>query len=237
MKIVSAYDMNNKLFEGTPYTSKKGETFIINEYGESLNIKDIKTYRIVEEMEGDEVQAKVDDDLNKLDAENNDKLKKAPDDDIQKAAEGREKELIAGGLDIKDGDYRDRFITSVKASSAAEDIENGTVSDSQALKNFIESDEQPAIENVSITDVDAVNTCTPEYDSNEYEDVSTIDDVEDNTALYKKIYDDIDMYTESTKKFNEHELLLRLCTKYKVDVDKIKKESLTESIRELIKNI
>lgn len=240
MKIISAYDFNDKLIEGTPYTNKKGDTFIINEYGESLNIKDVKTYRIVEDMDTDEVQAKVNDDLNQLDIENNDKIKNISDSDLDKAAKDREKELKAGGMNIKDGDYENRFISAVKATSAADGIKNGTVSDSEALKNYIEnnrnlnnadnlfeSEETDKNQDTTKTvdEIDSVNTCTPELDTNDYE-------YQDNK--YKKIYSIIDEYTESAKSFNSNDLLLNICEKYKINVEKVKGNTLVESIKNII---
>ena len=141
MKCVSAYDFNDRLIEGRVYTNKKGESFIINEFGESLSTNNIKTYRLYEELEGDEVQDIVDKELSELDVENNDKLKDLSSADLEKTADKREKELQSEGMEIKDGDYKNKFITSVKVADATDGVEAGTTSDSEALQSVVNESE------------------------------------------------------------------------------------------------
>lgn len=171
MKIVSAYDYNDKLVEGEIYKNKKGELFIINEFGEYLKSDEIKTFRIVEDLDDSEVQDKVNDDLNQLDIENNKKLKSLSDTDVEKTGEEREKELKASGMAIKDGAYKDKFVSSVKAAKTAGDMAAGNVSNSEAFKNLKESDSEELDddidENLTVDEVDNVNTCTPELDPND----------------------------------------------------------------------
>jgi hypothetical protein len=143
MKCVSAYDFNDRLIEGKIYTNKKGESFIINELGESLSTKDIKTYRLYEEIENNEVQDLVKKDLNDLNIDDNKKLKDLTDTDLEKTADEREKELQNQGVEIKDGEYKNSFIADVNAAKAMDGVENGTTSDSVALAEVMPESENP----------------------------------------------------------------------------------------------
>jgi hypothetical protein len=143
MKCVSAYDFNDRLIEGKIYTNKKGESFIINELGESLSTKDIKTYRLYEEIENNEVQDLVKKDLNDLNLDDNKKLKDLTDTDLEKTADEREKELQNQGVEIKDGEYKNSFIADVNAAKAMDGVENGTTSDSVALAEVMPESENP----------------------------------------------------------------------------------------------
>ena len=138
MKCVSAYDFNDRLIEGRIYTNKKGESFIINKFGESLSTKNIKTYRIYEELSDEEVQDVVNKELNDLHVEDNDKLKNLSPTDLEKTGDEREKELKANGFEIKDGDYKDKFVVGVKAANASEKASAGSISDSEALKSVLD---------------------------------------------------------------------------------------------------
>ena len=137
MKCVSAYDFNDKLFEGKVYTNKNGESFIINKFGESLSTKNIKTYRLYEELEDDQVQDVVEKELNELNINDNSKLKDLSPEELEKTAEKREAELKAEGMDISDGDYKDKFVASVNAANAMDGVSAGTTSDSEAFKNVM----------------------------------------------------------------------------------------------------
>jgi len=143
MKCVSAYDFNDRLIEGKVYTNKKGESFIINELGESLSTKDIKTYRLYEEIENNEVQDLVKKDLNDLNIDDNKKLKDLTDTDLEKTADEREKELQNQGVEIKDGEYKNSFIADVNAAKAMDGVENGTISDSVALAEVMPESNNP----------------------------------------------------------------------------------------------
>ncbi len=143
MKCVSAYDFNDRLIEGKIYTNKKGESFIINKFGESLSTKNIKTYRLYEEIEDEEVQDLVKKDLNDLNIDDNKKLKDLTDTDLEKTAEEREKELQTQGVDIKDDEYKNKFIADVNAAKAMNGVENGTTSDSVALAEVMPESENP----------------------------------------------------------------------------------------------
>lgn len=143
MKCVSAYDFNDRLIEGKIYTNKKGESFIINELGESLSTKDIKTYRLYEEIENNEVQDLVKKDLNDLNIDDNKKLKDLTDTDLEKTADEREKELQNQGVEIKDGEYKNSFIADVNAAKAMDGVENGTTSDSVALAEVMPESNNP----------------------------------------------------------------------------------------------
>ena len=143
MKCVSAYDFNDRLIEGKIYTNKKGESFIINEFGESLSTKNIKTYRLYEDMETEEVQDLVKKDLNDLNIEDNKKLKDLSDTDLEKTAQKREDELQSQGAEIKDNEYKDNFVADVNAAKAMDGVENGTTSDSVALAEVMPESKDP----------------------------------------------------------------------------------------------
>lgn len=138
---ISAYYGNNKLIEGKAYTNKNNETFIINNYGEAVNIKDVKTYRIYEELDPEEVQTTVDQDLNDLNVKDNKSLLNLDDAALENIADKREKELKTSGLDIKDNEYKQKFIDGVKAEAVAKDAEVGNISDSKAFEKVLESED------------------------------------------------------------------------------------------------
>src|SRR5574344_25459 len=198
---VSAYTDNNKIVEG-----KFNGGFVTNADGKKYRLTELKYVRITEDDDSaTDVQTKVADDINKLDA---DKLKNTSDADLEKAGENREKELKDAGMKLDDGEYKNAFVTAAKATGVMDDVNKGNIDNSQALEKLMASKKETRTDRITETDDDDDMLLTDYYYSqldNDYHDVPPYDDSMNDTEQEDEndsdTEADMDDYMASDKDF------------------------------------
>lgn len=132
---ISAYTENDIIFEGKVYTRNDGTKVVLNESKKWIPVSKLKLIRVIESEETD-ISSLVDSDLADKDM---DKLGALDDTALDKLGGDREKELVTQGIKIKDGEYKNGFVSKIKATKVANDVEAGNISDSEALEKYKQS--------------------------------------------------------------------------------------------------
>lgn len=191
---ISAYTENDIIFEGKVYTRNDGTKVVLNENKKWLPITKLKLIRVIESEETD-ISSLVDTDLADKDME---KLGGLDDTALDKLGDTREKELISNGIKINDGDYKNSFVSKIKASKVAADAEAGNISDSAALEKYKQSKDidiemrikRTLKENLNDDDFDFDFFDETDDDYDFTDDVSDDEfDLMDAAEAFKEIYD------------------------------------------------
>lgn len=191
---ISAYTENDIIFEGKVYTRNDGTKVVLNENKKWIPINKLKLIRVIESEETD-ISSLVDTDLADKDME---KLGGLDDTALDKLGDTREKELISNGIKINDGDYKNSFVSKIKASKVAADAEAGNISDSAALEKYKQSKDIDIEMRIKRTLKENLNDDDFDFDffdetDDDYDFTDDISDDEfdlmDAAEAFKEIYD------------------------------------------------
>lgn len=192
---ISGYTADDKLVEGK-LINHDTDKCVLTENGSVMKLSELKCTRFFEEEDSDiDKQVKSDIDVIKSDLEK----KKPKEDELAKAGEERAKELADAGLKEKEPDeYKTKFVLQASAvvggAEAGVDLAKADANNSDAFKGIRESNET--------------------YQSDLHPDYQTSVPYQDNLTrdqIYLKMKQEIDDYNKETNKFDEKELVERIC--------------------------